>query len=216
MTLKRKFAFVFLLALLVSHGMEGKLFSGVKQTNSVGSNNTNIGTNPYKDMETDSDAYGTVNPNYYDQSMAYSGDNGSDIAVDPKSVNYAPEESMANYNGSNVVVAGGYYNDYNSYYAAAPPGALIPIGTMIQYPPSSAVPVMVAGARYYYQNNVFLAEVFDGSSVVYQVVPAPLGAVVTMLPTNCMVRNFNGQSFTVCGNTVYKQVAGGFQVIALN
>ena len=51
---------------------------------------------------------------------------------------------------------------------------------------------MVQGTRYYYADNTFLIEVFDGTTVVYQVVPAPIGAVVSMFPGGCGVRNFNG------------------------
>ena len=73
---------------------------------------------------------------------------------------------------------------------------------------------MVGGARYYYQNSVFLEEVYDGSAIVYQVVPAPLGAVVTMLPTGCMPQLYNGNSFYLCGNDPpCQQVAGGYQVV---
>jgi len=56
---------------------------------------------------------------------------------------------------------------------------------------------MVNGVRYYYQDNVYLEEVFDGYAVVYQVVPAPIGAVVTQLPAGCVVQNYNGKSFTL-------------------
>jgi hypothetical protein len=45
------------------------------------------------------------------------------------------------------------------------PGTMaIPIGTILEYAPSSAVPIMVKGTRYYYENNIYLAEVFDGAS----------------------------------------------------
>ena len=120
------------------------------------------------------------------------------------------------YQGYGTVYVGDYYQDYSGYVAADPSAPAIPIGTILEYAPSSAVPVMVKGSRYYYENNIYLAEVFDGTAVVYQVVPAPLGAVVTQLPAGCVVQNYNGKSFQLCGNTYYRQVAGGFEVVALN
>jgi hypothetical protein len=122
----------------------------------------------------------------------------------------------ANYPGYGTVIVGGYYSDYSGWAGTAPAGSAIPIGTILEYAPSSAVPVMVKGSRYYYENNVFLAEVFDGTSVVYQVVPAPLTAVVTQLPAGCVVKNYNGKSYQLCGNTYYQQVAGGYEVVAVN
>jgi hypothetical protein len=189
------------------------VFGGVKQTRSA--NNTNIGTNPYKDMDTNSeDGYGTVNPNYSDQASVYQGEQGT-VPVNPVDTQML-EDGTALYNGYNVVVSGGSYYDYDAWTASVAPGTLIPYGTILQNLPSSAVPVMVNGARYYYQNNVFLSEVYDGSTIVYQIVPAPMGAVVTTMPVNCTAQNFNGNSVLYCGNTLYKQVAGGYQVIGKN
>ena len=132
-----------------------------------------------------------------------------------RSTNPAARQAVV-YQGYGTVYAGDYYQDYNGYVATDPSAPSIPIGTILEYAPSSAVPVMVKGSRYYYENNVYLAEVFDGTSVVYQVVPAPLGAVVTQLPAGCVVQNYNGKSFQLCGDTYYRQVAGGFEVVALN
>src|SRR5262245_12346164 len=164
-------------------------------------------------METDYDnGYANVNPNYSDQSMTYQGENGS-VTVDPREAIAGVDNGIANYAGNNVVVTGDYYPDYNSWSGVAPPGAMIPIGTIVENVPASAMPVMVNGTRYYYQNSVFLTEVFDGSTVVYQVVPAPVGAVVGTLPYGCTQQLYNGQPFSICGNTYYQQVAGGYQVI---
>jgi hypothetical protein len=206
--MKRTKILTTLVLILLIAGVQVRLFGGVKQTQAVNSNNTNIGTNPYKDMESNyDDGYSNVNPNYSDQAMNYSGGTG-DVGVDPHD---------AGYYGSNAVAAGQYYHDYDGWSGTAPPGAMIPIGTILEEIPSTAVPVMVNGARYYYQNSVFLAEVYDGSAIVYQVVPAPVGAVVTMLPYGCMPQLYNGNSYYLCGNIYYQQVAGGYQVVrALN
>ena len=172
------------------------LFAGVRQTRTANA--------------TGSQAY--VNPNYSNQATTYR----------PGTVNTNPGQAVvgqngtATYNGYGAVVVGGYYNDYSGYVNSAPTQPAIPIGTILEYAPSGAVPVMVNGVRYYYQDNVYLEEVFDGYAVVYQVVPAPIGAVVTQLPAGCVVQNYNGKSFTLCGGTYYQQVAGGYQVVAAN
>ena len=59
-----KSLFILLLIILV-FATEGRIFGGVKQTQAVNSlpntNNTNIGTNPYKDMYSDNEnGYATV------------------------------------------------------------------------------------------------------------------------------------------------------------
>jgi hypothetical protein len=120
----------------------------------------------------------------------------------------------ANYGSYGTVVVGSYYSDYSGWAGTSPVEPAIPIGTILEYAPSSAVPVMVQGNRYYYENNIYLAEVFDGTSVVYQVVPAPSGAVVTQLPAGCIVQTYNGKSLQLCGSTYYRQVAGGYEVVA--
>lgn len=188
----------------------------MRSVDSLRTNNTNVGTNAYADLDSNyNDGYATVNPNYSDRATVYYEENGT-VAVDPRYAAPGNENGTAVYNGYDTVVAGGAYYDYNGWAAGAPAGAMIPMGTILEYVPSAAVPVMVQGTRYYYADNVFLAEVFDGNAVVYQVVPPPLGAVVTMLPAGCVVQNYNGKSLTVCGNTYFRQVAGGYQVVALN
>ncbi len=192
------------------------LFAGVRQMR-VASDNTNIGTNPYKDMETN--PYAAQNPppdNYGAQPP------GDYYAAQQKAP--PPEyggggqqqyQAAATYDAYGTIPAGGYYYDNSAYGAMAPQGALIPIGTVLQYIPSTAIPIMVGRNRYYYDSNVFFSEVFDGGAIVYQVVPAPVGAVVSVLPLQgCFARTYNGRSVTVCGNNVYMQVAGGYQVMA--
>lgn len=215
MTMTKSNALLILVISLISFGVTQGLFGGVRQMRSVNSLNTdttNIGTNPYKDMETE---YATVNPNYNDRATAYHDEYGN-VAVDPRDAYVAGDNGAAYYDGYGAVAATGNYYDYNGWSGSAPAGANIPIGTILDYAPSTAVPIMVGGARYYNDNGIYFAEVFDGTAVVYQVVEAPLGAVVTTLPAGCFVQNYNGRSFTQCGNTYYKQVAGGYQVVLLN
>lgn len=225
------------LTLLLLLGMTAVAFCGVQQQRTVSSvqrkNTTNIGTNPYAKTATThpntASYYATVNPDYSDRGTVYHGESGT-VAVGPRGAVVAGNNGTATYNGYGAVVSNGYYYDYNSYatsygydsYAgtniAPAAGAPIPIGVILEYAPSTAMPLMVGSSRYYFDhnNNSYFAEVFDGGAVVYQVVPAPLGAVITILPSGCMPQYFNGKSFTVCGDTYYKQVAGGYEVVLLN
>jgi hypothetical protein len=119
---------------------------------------SNVGTNAYSDAP--AGGYTAADP-------ADSNQGGDYATVNPNYQDYP----------TGGVVTGGYYYDYGGYAAAVPAGAQIPIGTILEYAPSRAVPLMVQGQRYYYADNVFLAEVYDGYAVVYQVVPAPLARV---------------------------------------
>ena len=191
-----KHLLLLLTTLTISFSITYGLFAGVRQTRTANSTGTQAYVNPSYSNQATTYRPGTVNPN---PGSAVVGQNGT-----------------AMYNGYGAVVVGGYYNDYSGYVNSAPTQPSIPIGTILEYAPSGAVPVMVNGVRYYYENNVYLEEVFDGYAVVYQVVPAPIGAVVTQLPAGCVVQNYNGKSFTLCGSTYYRQVAGGYEVVAAN
>ncbi|PWT88505.1 MAG: hypothetical protein C5B54_10540 [Acidobacteria bacterium] len=185
----------------------GKLIAGVRQTN--------VGTNAYRDMQNVNNYAPTVNPNYSDRGTVYHGENGA-VAVGPRGAVVATDNgTTAVYNGYNAVVTGGYYYDYNGWSSTAAPGAAIPVGTIVENVPSTATPVMVGGTRYYYyaEYNTFLSEVYDGYGIVYEIVPPPIGAVITMLPPGCAVQYINGKSFSVCGTTYYQQVAGGYEIV---
>jgi hypothetical protein len=185
---------------LIQFTIIGGLFGGVRQVRTA---NTTTGQ-----------AY--VNPNYANRATTYQQQTGNTGITPGQAYAIANQNAYVNYNGYGAVVTGDYYYDYNGWAGNAPGGGTIPIGTILEYAPSSAVPIMVNGARYYYENNIYFAEVFDGTAVVYQVVDAPIGAVVTQLPAGCVVQNYNGRSFQLCGNTYYQQAAGGYQVVMLN
>jgi Family of unknown function (DUF6515) len=183
-------------------------FCGVGQERAVNSNRTNIGTNPYKDMEAGYDnQYVYVNPNYSENAALYPEEYGS-AAVDPLQAT-AGQNGMAIYNGHDALVAEGYYP--TTYISAT-----IPMGTIVESIPSSAVPTRVRNTTYYYDSsyNLFFMQVFDAGAIIYQVIPPPLGAVVTTLPAGCLFQYMNGKPVSICGSTYYQQVAGGYEVIA--
>ncbi len=195
-----KYSRLVFVIVLMQFNIIGGLFGGVRQTRTA---NT-----------TTDQTY--VNPNYANRTTTYQQQTGNTGITPGQAYTIATQAGYVNYNGYGAVVTGDYYNDYNGWAGNAPGGGTIPIGTILDYAPSSAVPVMVNGTRYYYESNIYFAEVFDGTAVVYQVVDAPIGAVVTQLPAGCVVQNYNGRSFQLCGNTYYQQVAGGYQVVMLN
>lgn len=211
------------LAALLPLTMAGGVFGGVAQTRSLQTMQSNYGT--AGTVNTNGNlAY--VNPSYSNQRTVYQGENGA-VAVGPYgAAAVGPNGSVAvrtnanvAYGGYNAVAVSGYYTDYNSYAATAPPGGGqgIPIGAIVQNVPSTAAPVQGAdGTTYYYDNNAFFVQVYDGGDVVYQVVMAPLGAVVTQLPAGCAVQYYNGTAYQQCGSTYFQQVAGGYQVVGLN
>ena len=157
-----------------------------------------------------------VNPSYTNRSTTYRQQTGNTGLAPGQAAAVAGRAGYVTYNGYESPVVGDYYDSYDGYVETSPTGGTIPMGTVLEYVPSSAVPIMVDGSRYYYENNIYYAEVFNGNAVVYQVVDAPLGAVVTQLPAGCVVQNYNGRSFQQCGYTYYQQVAGGYQVVLLN
>jgi len=213
MLMRRNLLFV-LLAILFSTSITSAGVRQQRQVNSLNTNTTNIGTNAYADMNP---SYTTVNPNYSNRGNVYHGENGS-VAVGPRGAVAVGENgntAAVVYDGYGAVPTGGYYYDYNSYADTQSAGSPIQVGTVVESLPSSAIPVMVSGSRYYYYSeyNTFLAEVYDGYGIVYEIVPAPIGAVVSTLPSNCMAQYINGKSFTVCGGIYFQQVAGGYEVV---
>ncbi len=116
-----------------------------------------------------------------------------------------------------AVVATGYYNNYNSWAAGVQGTVAIPLGTVLQDSPSDAVPIMVNGNSYSYESssNSYFEQVYADGEVVYQAVPPPIGAVVQEIPANCSQQYYNGNLYVLCGSTYYQQVAGGYQVVAL-
>ncbi len=56
---------------------------------------------------------------------------------------------------------------------------------MLAKPPAAAKTVVVTESTYLYEDGVYYTKVMSSGSVVYQVVDAPAGAIVTTLPAGC-------------------------------
>ena len=114
----------------------------------------------------------------------------------------------------NVVVAD-RYESYDAWKAVAAVGAGIAIGTMLAKPPAAAKPVVVTQTTYLYHDGVFYTQAMSSGAVVYQVVEAPAGAIITTLPAGCTSARVGDATYTQCGTTYYSKVATGYQVVVL-
>jgi hypothetical protein len=70
---------------------------------------------------------------------------------------------------------------------------------------------MVRGAVYYYSAGIFYQNVNDE----YEVVAAPIGAVVTELPEDAEEMDFEGITTYELNETLYKAIDDGYEVIEL-
>jgi hypothetical protein len=114
------------------------------------------------------------------------------------------------------VIVGGRYEDNEGWKTAARVAggvaAGIAVGTMLSRPPARSVTVTVAGSNYWYDDGVYYARAFQGGDVVYQVVPAPPGAVIATLPGGCTSVRRGNVTYSQCGGAYYQRVSGGYRV----
>jgi len=139
-------------------------------------------------------------------------------AVGPRGAVVVGEEGAARvgrygYHGGVVV-----YEDNDAWKTAAGIAAGvvggIAIGTLLSKPPAQATTVTVTNTSYYYDSGSFYTKAMHEGQVVYQVVDAPVGAVVPTLPAGCTSVNKGGTAYSQCGTTYYQKVSSGYQVAA--
>ena len=82
---------------------------------------------------------------------------------------------------------------------------------MMARPPATATTVVVSGSNYYYDNGVDHSRVAYGGSVQYQVVTAPVGAVITTLPGSCTTYMRGGIAYRQCGGRTTSPSAAAFR-----
>jgi hypothetical protein len=75
------------------------------------------------------------------------------------------------------------------------------------------VTVVAAGTNYMYADGAYYQQVFYGGEVSYQVVTAPVGAIITTLPGGCTTTVMQGVTVQQCGATYYRRVSTGYQVV---
>src|SRR5262245_11148141 len=83
-----------------------------------------------------------VNPNYSNRATTYRQQTGNTGLTPGQAAAVAGRAGYVNYNGYETAVVGEYYDDYNGYVETSPTGGTIPMGTVLEYVPSSAVPIM--------------------------------------------------------------------------
>jgi hypothetical protein len=134
----------------------------------------------------------------------------------------AGEEGYAAAGRYGGVIVGERHEDHEGWKtAAAVAGGVaagIGVGTMLARPPAAATTVAVGGTTYWYDSGAYYSRVYQGGSVAYQVVPAPVGAVgavITTLPGGCVTTRMGGVVYRQCGANYYQQVSGGWRVAVI-
>jgi len=135
--------------------------------------------------------------------------------VGPRGAVVAGEEGVGAV-GRRGVVVGNRYESYEGWKIAAGVCVGIAIGTMLARPPKTTTTVVVSEATYYYADGAYYTRVMSEGTMVYQVVAAPAGAVITTLPAGCTAANVGGKVYTQCGTTHYEKVSNGYRVVVLN
>jgi hypothetical protein len=139
------------------------------------------------------------------------------VAANRRGMVVAGEEGYAAAGRYGGVVVGGHYEDHEGWRtAAAVAGGVaagIAVGTMLSRPPAAATTVVVSGTNYYYDGGVYYARAYSSGQVVYQVVPAPAGAVIRTLPGGCTSVRRGNVVYSQCGGTYYQPYSGGYRVV---
>lgn len=139
------------------------------------------------------------------------------VAANRRGMVVAGEEGYAAAGRYGGVVVGGHYEDHEGWRtAAAVAGGVaagIAVGTMLSRPPAAATTVVVSGTSYWYDGGVYYSRAYSGGQVVYQVVTAPAGAVITTLPAGCTAVRRGNVVYRQCGATYYQPISGGYRVV---
>ena len=150
--------------------------------------------------------------------VAVAGEEGA-AAVGRRGAVAVGEEGAAAVGRYGGVVVGETYESHEAWRTAAGVAAGvatgIAIGTMLSKPPAASTTVVVSETSYMYSDGVFYARVMSEGAVVYQVVPAPAGAIITTLPAGCSSVQVGGVAYSQCGSTHYQRVSNGYQVVVL-
>ena len=105
------------------------------------------------------------------------------------------------YRGVNFHYNGGkYYRHYAGNYINVIP----PLGIQIRVLPSDYMTFIIGRRSYYYVDGVYYTK--RNSGRVYEVVEAPIGAIVRYLPISAEAIQIDNQSFFACNLTVYSKI----------
>jgi hypothetical protein len=107
------------------------------------------------------------------------------------------------------------YDDWDEWWLMAGVTTGIVIGTLLAEPPPDHTIIYVSGVPYYYYDSVFYAPVMQGTTVVYQVIPPPVGAIAPALPADCTTQSVNGVTHWICADAAYIEVPTGYEVVVM-
>lgn len=99
---------------------------------------------------------------------------------------------------------GKYYRHYAGNYVNVIP----PIGIRIRLLPSDYMTFVVGRKAYYYVDGIYYMKRHSGRS--YEVVEAPIGAIVNHLPLSAERIRINNESFFQCNLTIYSKVRSSY------
>lgn len=113
-----------------------------------------------------------------------------------------PQTSISlKYRGVNFHYNGGkYYRHYAGNYINIIP----PLGIQIRVLPSNYMTFVIGSRAYYYVDGIYYTKRRSGR--VYEVVEAPIGAIVHHLPMSAERIQIDNQSFFQCNLTVYSKI----------
>lgn len=85
----------------------------------------------------------------------------------------------------------------------------VPHGRFVERLPDKHVRIIVGGLEYFFWEGMF----YQMREHRYVVVPAPVGAVVTTIPSECQPVVVDGVPYYTVNETTYKSVPSGYQVV---
>ena len=104
------------------------------------------------------------------------------------------------------VIAGERYEGFEDRKAVSAAGATVAVGTMLSRLPSSSIAVVAGGTTCWYNDNAYYSRVYSKGTVAYQVVPSPGGAIIPVLPRQCITVRVGNVSYENCSGTYYQRV----------
>ncbi|MGX5818907.1 DUF6515 family protein [Chitinophaga lutea] len=104
---------------------------------------------------------------------------------------------------------GYYYHPFVPYATWGP--AWHPIGFLLTTMAVTAIVVSVNNQKYHYDQGVYYSQQSNGQ---YQVVPAPVGAVVSSLPSGYSVSNVDGESYYYYNGAYYTKSGSSYTVVS--
>ncbi len=123
-----------------------------------------------------------------------------------KSLRFLPNGAIAiKHKGVRFHYYGGkYYRHYAGKYISVAPS----IGIRIRVLPKGHISFVINNRAYFYHDGVYYTKRRLGR--VYEVIDAPIGAVIHYLPLSAERIRINGRHFFECNLTIYKKIRSSY------